>query len=130
MKQKGYSLIEIVIGLAIILIFLVATGSLVNAAFTNYRLIMQRNEAMAFAISEMENVLTADTVEVSDVGHTDRNMTSRVKIEKVKNNNLGETNDILNSFLWFEREISDNIINSCAAFWEDDINPRLSLRKV
>ena len=101
-SHKGYSLVEIVIGLAIILIFLFATGSLINASYTNYRLVLQRNEAMDFAISEMESVLgesgdkiisdyleknskdSSNTV-ISDVGYTKNSMEARVRIEKVKN---------------------------------------------
>ena len=56
-SKKGYSLIEIAVGIAIITIFLLCTGSLVNASFTNYRMVVQRNEAMGLAIREMENVL-------------------------------------------------------------------------
>ena len=56
-SKKGYSLIEIAVGIAIITIFLLCTGSLVNASFTNYRMVVQRNEAMGLAIREMENIL-------------------------------------------------------------------------
>lgn len=56
-SKKGYSLIEIVIGLVVITLFLVTTGSLVNAAYTNYRLVLQRNEALDYAINRMENIL-------------------------------------------------------------------------
>lgn len=100
-SHKGYSLVEIVIGLAIILIFLYATGSLINASYTNYRLVLQRNEAMDFAISEMEKILgesgdkiikdyLTDEVDksnviISDVGYTKNSMEARVKIEKVIN---------------------------------------------
>lgn len=84
-SNSGYSLIEIAIGLAIITIFLLCTGSLVNASFTNYRLILQRNEALEFAINEMENVLQSDEVSVSDFGFTRNYMDARITIENVKN---------------------------------------------
>ena len=71
-SNKGYSLIEIAIGLAVITIFLACTGSLINASFTNYRLLLQRNEALDF---------------VSDVGFSENFMNARVKIEKIKNGN-------------------------------------------
>ncbi|MBQ9314760.1 MAG: prepilin-type N-terminal cleavage/methylation domain-containing protein [Clostridia bacterium] len=83
--NKGYSLIEIVIGLAIIVIFLIATNSLVNASYDRYRLILQRNEAMDFAIREMEEILQSGETGVMDFGHTENNMVSRVKVEKIKN---------------------------------------------
>lgn len=86
-SKKGYSLIEIAIGLAIITIFIACTGSLINASFTNYRLLLQRNEALDFAIKEMENVLQSDETNVSDVGFAENSMNARVKVEKVKNGN-------------------------------------------
>lgn len=101
-SKKGYSLIEIIIGIAIIIIFMIGTHSLINASYDRYRLILQRNEAIDFAIREMETVLQSEEVYVSDIGHIayymqsgeqeiqNRNsgyMTSRVKIEKVKENN-------------------------------------------
>lgn len=100
-SQRGYSLIEIAIGLAIILIFLVSTGSLINASYTNYRLVLQRNEAMDIAIKYMENVLleSGDSIremaralpegqtQISYVGYQENNMEAIVKIEKVKEGN-------------------------------------------
>ena len=83
-SNKGYSLIEIAIGLAIIAIFLLCTGSLINASYTNYRLILQRNEALDFAISEMENVLQSDEATIADYGFTKNSMNARVTVEKIK----------------------------------------------
>lgn len=86
-SNKGYSLIEIAIGLAVITIFLACTGSLINASFTNYRLLLQRNEALDFAIKEMENVLQSGETILGDVGFEENSMNARVKVEKVKNGN-------------------------------------------
>lgn len=86
-SNKGYSLIEIAIGLAVITIFLACTGSLINASFTNYRLLLQRNEALDFAIREMENVLQSKETIIGDVGFLENSMKARVKVEKVKNGN-------------------------------------------
>lgn len=83
-SKKGYSLIEIAIGLAIITVFLLCTGSLINASYTNYRLILQRNDALEFAIREMENVLQEDEVTVTDYGFTQNSMDARITIEKIK----------------------------------------------
>ena len=100
-SHKGYSLVEIVIGLAIILIFIYSTGSLINASYTNYRLVLQRNEAMDFAINEMEKMLgesgdkiiedymgkyseDSSNIVISDVGYTKNSMEARTRIEKVK----------------------------------------------
>lgn len=86
-SQKGYSLIEIAIGLAIITIFLSCTGSLVNASFTNYRLLLQRNEALDFAIREMEKVLQADDVIPGNSGYRENDMTARINIDNVRDGN-------------------------------------------
>ena len=86
-SNKGYSLIEIAIGLAIITIFLLCTGSLINASFTNFRLILQRNEALDFAIQEMESILQADEVNVTDYGFSKNSMNTRIKVEKIRDGN-------------------------------------------
>lgn len=86
-SKKGYSLIEIAIGLAVITIFLACTGSLINASFTNYRLLLQRNEALDFAIREMETTLQSEETIIGDVGFFENSMNARVKVEKVKNGN-------------------------------------------
>ena len=99
-NKKGYSLIEIVIGLAIITIFLLSTGSLINASYTNYQLVMLKNEAMELAITEMENILISgddyikelsdsstgsDNEVLSYNGHTAANsMEVKTKIERIK----------------------------------------------
>lgn len=86
-SKKGYSLIEIAIGLAVITIFLACTGSLINASFTNYRLLLQRNEALDFAIREMETTLQSEETVIGDVGFSENSMNARVKVEKIKNGN-------------------------------------------
>lgn len=83
-QQKGYSLIEIVIGLAIITIFLLCTGSLINASYTNYRLIAQRDRALDLAIKYMEEALQNDEIEESETGHVDDTYETTVEIKKVK----------------------------------------------
>jgi len=83
-RKEGYSLIEIVIGLVIIIIFLIGTNSLINASYDRYRLVFQRNQALEFAIREMEEVLQSGDIEIMDVGHNENNMEARVTIEKVK----------------------------------------------
>lgn len=59
-SEKGYSLVEVGIGLIIITIFLISSVSLMNGAFNNYRIIEQRNIAMSYAIDRMENILGSD----------------------------------------------------------------------
>lgn len=86
-KNNGYSLIEIAIGIAIIILFLAGTNSLVNASYDRYRLVIQRNEAMDFAIREMESVLQSGDTNLMDIGHSENNMLARIKVENVKDGN-------------------------------------------
>lgn len=86
-KNNGYSLIEIAIGIAIIILFLAVTNSLVNASYDRYRLVIQRNEAMEFAIREMESVLQSGDTYLMDIGHSENNMLARIKVENVKSGN-------------------------------------------
>lgn len=59
-SQKGYSLIEIGIGLLIIAVFSFFSIALFNGCYNNYRVIQQRNIAMAHAVSTIEEVLQTD----------------------------------------------------------------------
>lgn len=96
-SNNGYSLIEIVVGLVMIAIFLLCTGTLINASFTNYRLVLQRSEALDIAIKEMEEILQSDSLEIVDdrvtidkgeIGYNDNDkMSAKVVIEKIKNGN-------------------------------------------
>lgn len=83
-SNKGYSLIEIAIGLSLFTIFLICTGSLINASYTNYRLILQRNEALDYAIAQMEGVLSSGEVSPGTITTTYNNMEGETKIENVK----------------------------------------------
>lgn len=83
-SNKGYSLIEIAIGLSLFTIFLICTGSLINASYTNYRLILQRNEALDYAIAQMEGVLSSGEVSPGTISTIYNNMEGETKIENVK----------------------------------------------
>ena len=83
-SNKGFTLIEIAVGLVIIVVFLFCTGSLINASFTNYRLVLQRSEALDIAIREMENILQSDSVNVSSYGYEENSMKTKIDIENVK----------------------------------------------
>ena len=50
-------------------------------------MILQRNEALDFALKEIETVLQADEVEVSDYGYSQNSMNARITIENVKDGN-------------------------------------------
>ena len=56
-QNKGYSLLEIGIGLLIITVFTTFSLGLFNGCHNNYRVIQQRNIALSHAISKMEYIL-------------------------------------------------------------------------
>lgn len=88
-SNKGYSLIEIAIGLSLFTIFLVCTGSLINASYTNYRLILQRSEALDYAIAQMEGALASGDVDVGVPYRTSyNNMSGEVIVENVKDGDI------------------------------------------
>ncbi len=60
-SNKGYSLMEIGVGILILTIFLFFSIGLFNACYTNYRRIKQRNIAIDRAIYYMENMLQTDS---------------------------------------------------------------------
>lgn len=91
--KKGYSLIEIVIGIAIITIFLLCTGSMINASYDNYRMVVQRNNAMEFAIDEMEEIQKSHEIKAGSYDRVAENMLAKINIENVKSD-IKEYEDI------------------------------------
>ena len=59
-KNKGYSLIEIAVGILMLTIFLLVSIGLFNGCYNNYRRIKQRNIAIDRAVYYMENMLQTD----------------------------------------------------------------------
>lgn len=59
-SNKGYSLIEIGVGILILTVFLLISIGLFNGCYNNYRRIKQRNIATDRAIYYMENMLQTD----------------------------------------------------------------------
>lgn len=59
-SQKGYSLIEIGVGLLILTVFLICSVALFNGCYNTYRMIQQRNVAVNYAVSAMEDLLQTD----------------------------------------------------------------------
>lgn len=59
-SQKGYSLIEIGVGILILTVFLICSVALFNGCYNTYRMIQQRNIATNYAVSEMEDLLQTD----------------------------------------------------------------------
>ena len=62
--QKGYSLIEIGIGIIIITLFSFCSIALFNGCYNNHRVIQQRNIAISHAIREIEYSLQKDLAEL------------------------------------------------------------------
>lgn len=59
-SQKGYSLIEIGVGIIIITIYLASSTALFNGCFNTYRAIQQRNYVVKYAVSQVEEMLQMD----------------------------------------------------------------------
>ena len=59
-SQRGYSLIEIGVGIIIITVLLACSTSLFNGCFNMYRAVQQRNYVVSHAISNIESLLQMD----------------------------------------------------------------------
>ena len=64
-SNKGYSLIEIGVGILILTVFLLVSLGMFNGAYNNYRRIKQRNIAMDTAIKQIENMLQMNKDELT-----------------------------------------------------------------
>ena len=58
--KKGYSLIEIGVGILILTLFLFCSIALFNGCYNTYRMIQQRNIATNYAVRELEKMLQTD----------------------------------------------------------------------
>lgn len=59
-SKKGYSLVEIGVGILILTVFLICSIALFNGCYNTYRMIQQRNIAINLAVSNMESLLQTD----------------------------------------------------------------------
>lgn len=59
-SQKGYSLVEIGVGIIIITVMLACSTSLFNGCFNIYRAIQQKNYVINHAVSKVERLLQLD----------------------------------------------------------------------
>ena len=64
-SNKGYSLVEIGVGIIILTVFLLVSIGLFNGAYTNYRRIKQKNGAINFAVLQIESMLQSDANELT-----------------------------------------------------------------
>lgn len=60
-SKKGYSLIEVAVGILILTVFLICSAALFNGAYNTYRMIQQRNLAINLAVKNMEELLQTDS---------------------------------------------------------------------
>lgn len=60
-SKRGYSLIEIGVGVLILTVFLVCSIALFNGCYNTYRMIQQRNLATNLAVSNMESLLQTNS---------------------------------------------------------------------
>ncbi len=60
-SNKGYSLIEIGVGILILAVFMLVSIGLFNGCYTNYRRIKQRNIAIDSAVKYMEDMIQTDS---------------------------------------------------------------------
>ncbi len=56
-SQKGYSLLEIGVGLIIIVVFMYYSVTMLKATYNTYRLVEQKNVIMTYLIKSVENEL-------------------------------------------------------------------------
>ncbi len=61
-SQKGYSLIEVGVGLVLITIFLICGVTMLKGTYNTYRLIEKKNIAMSYLIKGTENALITGTI--------------------------------------------------------------------
>lgn len=73
-SQKGYSLIEVGVGLILISIFMTCAISMLSGTCSNYRLIEQKNIAMSYLIKAME----CELMDIEDYSITDNPADTRV----------------------------------------------------
>ncbi len=94
-SQKGYSVLEVGIGLIIITVFLIAGITMLKGTYANYRLVEQKNIAMTYLIKGIERELLSDslTLEVID----DLNKT--VTVESTENREVKVTNIDANNMI-------------------------------
>ena len=63
-SEKGYSMIEIGIGLLIIAVFTIFSITIFNGCYNNHTVIKQRNIAISHAVREMERILQEKDLKV------------------------------------------------------------------
>lgn len=76
-SQKGYSLVEVGIGIVIISIFMVYSITMIRGTFNTYRYIEQKNIAMSYILKAVEKELLDDSTGL-DLNITDGVSTTKI----------------------------------------------------
>ena len=94
-SKRGYSLIEVGVGVLILTVFLVCSIALFNGCYNTYRMIQQRNLATNLAVSNMESLLQANSDILTGFFTEELNVTTN-KYELVANSEFD--NYVKNNF--------------------------------
>ena len=100
-SQKGYSLVEVGVGLILISIFMACAISMLSGTTANYRLIEQKNVAMSYLIKAVEfELMGVDDYTITDSDEDTRVVNDdgdkKTTVTKIKNYNLTVTTTVEN----------------------------------
>ena len=94
-SNRGYSLIEIGVGVLILTVFLVFSVGMINGCYTTYRRIKARDLAINRAIYHIETMLQTDSDELTGffIRSSDTSREPNPVFEEFVHNNLGKFKD-------------------------------------
>lgn len=100
-SQKGYSLVEVGVGLILISIFMACAISMLSGTTANYRLIEQKNVAMSYLIKAVEfELMGVDDYTITDSDEDTRVVNDdddkKTTVTEIKNYNLTVTTTVEN----------------------------------
>ncbi|MBQ9279679.1 MAG: type II secretion system protein [Clostridia bacterium] len=95
-SQKGYSLVEVGIGIVIISVFMLCSLTMIRGTYNTYRYIEQKNIAMSYLIKGVEKELLygVDGVDISITDNpantvvTTNTTSKKVTVTTIPNNNM------------------------------------------
>ena len=92
-SQKGYSLLEVGVGLVIITIFMVCGVTMLKGTYNTYRVVEQKNIALSYLLRGTEKeLLDSDAINVTDDPNntivTEDTPSRKVIVTEIKANNM------------------------------------------
>lgn len=126
-SQKGYSLIEIGVGIIIITVYLASSTALFNGCFNTYRAIQQRNYVINYAISNVEKMLQMD----ADILAPDDDLLDEVKIlidKKTEDADEDETKNVTAKLSTGEYAVREDVVNGSFTNSPDTNNMRITTK--